>query len=200
MYSRASFCFIIRRSLCQSRFPKMSCGKLDSPEFHQLCSPDLLRLENIFSSQGYTLRVVGGAVRDLLLGKKPKDIDLATDCIPQEMVKLLDSAGVRHIPTGLQHGTITAHMSDGDYEITTLRVDKNTDGRHAEVEFTKDWKVDANRRDLTINAMSLSLDGTLFDYFNGQQHIANRRVEFVGSAKLRIEEDYLRILRYFRCV
>ena len=152
------------RRLCQSRLlPKMSCGKLDSPEFHQLRSADLLRLEKIFSSQGYTLRLVGGVVRDLLLGKRPKDIDLATDCIPQEMIKLLDNAGVRYIPTGIQHGTITAHMNDGDYEITTLRVDKETDGRHAVVEFTKNWKLDANRRDLTINAMSLSLDGTLFD-------------------------------------
>lgn len=136
-------------------------------------------------------------VRDLLLGQKPKDIDLATECLPEEVLRLLEEEKIRNIPTGLQHGTVTAHM-DTDYEITTLRIDRVTDGRHAVVEFTNDWKLDAERRDLTINAMSLSLDGTLYDYFEGQRHLAERRVQFVGDSRKRIKEDYLRILRYFR--
>lgn len=177
----------------------MASGKLDTPHFRKLRTSELLRLEHMFSSNGYTLRLVGGAVRDLLLGRDPKDIDLATDCGPEDMVKLMEAEGVRYIPTGLQHGTITVNTSEGTYEITTLRVDRQTDGRHATVDFTSDWRIDANRRDLTINAMSLGLDGSLYDYFNGQQHLAERRVEFVGDAKLRIREDYLRILRYFRC-
>ena len=144
---------------------------------------------------------MGGVVRDLLLGRKPKDIDIATECVPEETLRLLEREGIRNIPTGLQHGTVTAHMEDGkDYEITTLRIDRITDGRHAVVEFTNDWKLDAERRDLTINAMSLTLDGTLYDYFEGQHHLAERRVVFVGDARSRIKEDYLRILRYFRSV
>lgn len=178
----------------------MASGKLDSPHFQRLRTLDLLRLEHMFSSNGYTLRLVGGAVRDLLLGRNAKDIDLATDCTPGDMVKLFNAEGVRHIPTGVQHGTITVNTGERTYEITTLRVDRQTDGRRAVVDFTTDWQVDANRRDLTINAMSLALDGSLYDYFNGQQHLAEGRVEFVGDAKTRIREDYLRILRYFRCV
>lgn len=197
LVSRGVFCHCGRSVLLLSN---MACGKLNTSEFHCIRSAELLRLEQLFSSNGYTLRVVGGAVRDLLLNRPPKDIDLATDCTPDEMVKLFEAAGMRYIPTGLQHGTITVHTCEGDYEITTLRVDRVTDGRHAVVDFTKDWEVDASRRDLTINAMSLSLDGSLFDYYNGQTHIAEQKIEFVDDAKKRIEEDYLRILRYFRYV
>ena len=164
-------------------------------EFHVV---DLLRLNQLFTSEGYTLRLVGGVVRDLLLGQDAKDIDLATECNPDEMLRLLEREGIRHIPTGLQHGTITAHMNGIDYEITTLRIDRLTDGRHAVVEYTQDWRLDAERRDLTINAMSLELDGTLHDYYDGQHHLAERKIRFVGNAQTRIKEDYLRILRYFR--
>ncbi len=160
-------------------------------------SIDLLRLEKLFTSEGHSLRIVGGAVRDLLLGHSPKDIDMTTECLPDDMLRLLEKEGIRNIPTGLQHGTITAHM-DKDYEITTLRIDKVTDGRHAVVEYTNDWKLDSERRDLTINSMSVCLDGTLYDYFEGQRHLAERRVLFVGDSRKRIKEDYLRILRYFR--
>ena len=160
---------------------------------------DLLRLKNIFTSEGYSFRLVGGVVRDLLLGQKPKDIDIATDCLPDDMLRLLQKEGIRNIPTGLQHGTITAHMDD-DYEITTLRIDRGTDGRHAVVEFTNDWRLDAERRDLTINSMSVCLDGILYDYFEGQRHLTERKVLFVGDSRKRIREDYLRILRYFRLV
>ena len=158
---------------------------------------DLLRLEELFRSEGHSLRLVGGAVRDLLLGQHAKDIDLATECVPEKMLEILEREQIRNIPTGLKHGTITAHM-DRDYEITTLRIDRVTDGRHAIVEYTNDWKIDSERRDLTINSMSLGIDGTLYDYFEGQRHLAERKVRFVGDARTRIREDYLRILRYFR--
>ena len=161
---------------------------------------DLQCLQRLLTAEGYSLRLVGGVVRDLLLGAEPKDVDLATDCVPHDVIGILQRAGIRHIPTGLQHGTVTAHMASADYEITTLRLDRDTDGRHAVVEFTTDWKADAQRRDLTINAMSLSLDGDLYDYFDGQKHLAEQKVLFVGNAQERIIEDYLRILRYFRFV
>ena len=204
------------RAVNRNRFPSMASGKLNTPHFKRLitpgwslsisvfcsdftCSPtDLQRLQQLMKAEGYSLRLVGGAVRDLLLGAEPKDIDLATDCTPQEVMGILQRADIKPIPTGLQHGTVTAHMPSADYEITTLRLDRDTDGRHAVVEFTTDWKADAQRRDLTINAMSLSLDGDLYDYFDGQTHLAEQRVLFVGSARERIMEDYLRILRYFR--
>ena len=99
---------------------------------------------------------------------------------------------------GLKHGTITAHINSTDFEITTLRIDRETDGRHAVVDFTTDWVVDAERRDLIINAMSLGFDGTLYDYFDGEHHLKEKKVLFVGDPMKRIKEDYLRILRYFR--
>ena len=178
--------------------PTMASGKLDTHHFRSIITPDLVHLESIFRSRGYGFRLVGGVVRDLLLGRQPKDIDIATECTPDEMIKLFEANDLRYIPTGLDHGTITVHMNSVDYEITTLRVDKVTDGRHAIVDFTTDWRLDALRRDLTINAMSVTLDGALFDYFEGQKHLAEKKVVFVGDAKSRIEEDYLRILRYFR--
>eukprot|EP00731_Ephydatia_muelleri_P035812 Em0162g18a len=176
----------------------MASGKLDTPHFQKLKTDDLLRLETLFRDRGYEFRLVGGVVRDLLLGKVPKDVDIATDCTPDVMTKMFEERGIRYIETGLKHGTVTVHFDTGDYEITTLRVDKATDGRHAEVEFIRDWKTDALRRDLTINSMSLTLDGVLHDYFDGQRHLAEKKILFVGDARTRIREDYLRILRYFR--
>lgn len=180
--------------------PTMTSGRLESKDFQNLLTPSLLHLEGIFKRRGYSLRLVGGVVRDLLLGVKPKDVDLATECTPVEMVDMFEDANIRHIPTGMQHGTITVHIKEAqtDYEITTLRVDRETDGRHAVVDFTTDWRLDAERRDLTINAMSLDLRGNLYDYFDGQKHLAERRIVFVGDPVTRIREDYLRILRYFR--
>ena len=141
---------------------------------------------------------MGGAVRDLILGKEPKDIDLASDATPEESMEILKGAGIKVIETGLQHGTITAVVDGEDYEITTLRIDTEHTGRHATVEYTRDWKTDAERRDLTFNAMSLDLDGTLYDYFNGLKDLKAGKAHFVGDADSRIKEDYLRILRYFR--
>jgi poly(A) polymerase len=143
-------------------------------------------------------RVAGGAVRDSLAGRPISDIDLATPRPPQEVTEVLTQAGVRVVPTGFAHGTVTAVVQGRGFEITTLRHDVETDGRHAVVAFTDDWQADALRRDFTINAMSMARDGTVYDYFGGVADLAAGRVRFVGDAAARIHEDYLRILRYFR--
>jgi tRNA nucleotidyltransferase (CCA-adding enzyme) len=156
------------------------------------------KLDKVFKSNNYELRIVGGAVRDIALGKIPKDIDLATDATPDEMIAILDKANIKHIPTGIDHGTITAILGKEPFEITTLRADTETDGRHAEVEFVTNWEEDAKRRDLTYNAMSMDMEGNVFDYFNGMDDLQDKVSKFVGDAGQRIQEDYLRILRYFR--
>jgi tRNA nucleotidyltransferase (CCA-adding enzyme) len=171
---------------------------LPRDRFEHLLTPAVLALDRAVRSAGYEVRIVGGAVRDLVMGKNPKDIDMASDAEPQTMMQILDRAGIRHEPTGLQHGTITAILDSEPIEITTLRIDAETDGRHAEVVFTNDWRRDAERRDLTFNAMSMELDGTLHDYFDGIQDLKNGVARFVGDADARMQEDYLRILRYFR--
>jgi poly(A) polymerase len=144
------------------------------------------------------VRFVGGCVRDALLGRAIKDIDLATPDPPETVVSLLKEAGLKAVPTGIDHGTVTAVIEGEPFEVTTLRRDVETDGRHAKVEFTDDWRADAARRDLTFNAMSLSPDGTLHDYFGGYEDLIAGRVRFVGDAVRRIEEDVLRLLRFFR--
>jgi poly(A) polymerase len=143
-------------------------------------------------------RLVGGAVRDALAGLPVSDMDLATPEAPETSMKLLGRAGLRVVPTGLAHGTVTAVVNHRPFEITTLRRDVTTDGRHAEIAWTDDWRVDAARRDFTINAMSLGQDGTLHDYFGGVDDLLAGRVRFVGDAATRIAEDYLRVLRFFR--
>lgn len=173
-------------------------AKIFSSEFKSILTPEVNTLSSAFIDHGYELRIVGGAVRDLLKGIKPKDIDFSTNATPEEMIHVFNDKKIRYIETGLQHGTLTAHINKQDFEVTTLRVDVETDGRHAKVKFTNDWKVDAERRDLTFNAMSLALDGTLYDYFNGKQDLEQNYVRFVGDPRQRIVEDYLRILRYFR--
>ena len=159
---------------------------------------ELKKLDSIFKKSKHEIRIVGGAVRDLALGKSPKDIDLATDATPQEMQAMFDSAGVRHIPTGIEHGTITAVINNEPYEITTLRADVETDGRRAEVEFVRSWEEDAKRRDLTYNAMSMDFEGNLYDYHGGMDDLQDKVTKFVGDPAERIQEDYLRTLRYFR--
>jgi poly(A) polymerase/tRNA nucleotidyltransferase (CCA-adding enzyme) len=143
-------------------------------------------------------RVVGGAVRDALLGNDVADLDLATPRQPGAVIRALQSARIRVIPTGLDHGTVTALVGGRGIEITTLRRDIETDGRHAVVAFTDDWRADAARRDFTINALSMSPDGSVFDYFDGLRDLHERRIRFVGDPRRRIVEDYLRILRFFR--
>lgn len=173
--------------------------KLKTSEFESLFNDGLNGLAEVFAKHQHELRIAGGAVRDLLSGKRPEDVDFATTATPEEMKCMFQSAGIRMINNkGEKHGTITARLHNENFEVTTLRVDVQTDGRHAEVEFTTDWQKDAERRDLTINSMFLGLDGTLYDYFKGYEDLQNRKVRFVGSAEQRIQEDYLRILRYFR--
>lgn len=138
--------------------------------------------------------------RDLLVDKIPTDIDFATTATPTEMKEMFLAENIRMINmNGEKHGTITPRIHDKEnFEVTTLRIDTATNGRHAVVEFTKDWILDANRRDLTINSMYLGLDGSVYDYFFGYEDLKKRRIAFVGNPDDRIKEDYLRILRYFR--
>ena len=137
-------------------------------------------------------------MRDVLAGRPVADIDLATPDRPEDVVTALTGAGLKSVPTGLAHGTVTAISHHRGFEVTTLRRDLATDGRHAEVAWTDDWQVDAARRDFTMNAMSMARDGAVFDYFEGRADLRTGRVRFVGAAAARIREDYLRILRFFR--
>lgn len=155
-------------------------------------------LRAIFANAGFNIWLVGGACRDFLRGDDPKDMDFATDATPDEQVALYEKVGVRFIPTGLQHGTVTVLMNDEPFEITSLRIDAETDGRHATVEFTRDIVQDLARRDLTVNAMAQDFDGVVIDPFNGIDDLFAGRVRFVGDAEERMREDYLRILRFFR--
>jgi poly(A) polymerase/tRNA nucleotidyltransferase (CCA-adding enzyme) len=143
-------------------------------------------------------RLVGGCVRDALIDRPVHDIDLATPLAPDAVTQALQHAGIRVIPTGLSHGTVTALIDGVGHEITTLRRDVETDGRHAVVAFTDDWREDAARRDFTINALSLTPAGQVHDYFDGLTDLAAGRVRFVGEPAQRIAEDRLRVLRFFR--
>ena len=144
-------------------------------------------------------RIVGGAVRDTLLGIDVADIDLATRLLPDEVLDRLRATNIRAVPTGIAHGTITAVLPSGPVEVTTLRRDVATDGRHALVAFSDDWREDAARRDFTMNALYADpVSGTVFDYFGGLDDLAAGRVRFIGDALQRIAEDHLRILRFFR--
>lgn len=161
--------------------------------------PGLDALAQALGAPDGAARYVGGAVRDTLLGLPVADIDLATSHPPDEVVRRLIASGIKAIPTGIAHGTITAVSSGTVVEVTTLRHDLATDGRHAEVAFTDDWQADAARRDFTINALYADpVSGTLFDWFGGLDDLAARRVRFIGDPYRRIAEDHLRILRFFR--
>jgi poly(A) polymerase len=165
---------------------------IDPPAF--LSEPGLISLLDALPEA----RIVGGAVRDALSGRPAVDIDLASPLPPEMVTERLMAAGIKVVPTGLAHGTVTAVLAERPVEITTLRRDVETDGRHALVAFTDDWREDAARRDFTINALSLSRDGTVFDYFCGLDDLRQGRVRFVGDAAARVAEDYLRVLRFFR--
>ncbi len=147
---------------------------------------------------GAEARFVGGCVRDALIGRAVGDIDIATDAVPQRVMDALRDARIKAVPTGIDHGTVTAVVNATPFEITTLRQDVETFGRHATVAFTDDWIEDAARRDFTVNALSLARDGTLYDPFGGEADLRAGRIRFVGDAAARIEEDVLRLLRFFR--
>ncbi len=144
------------------------------------------------------IRFVGGCVRDSLMGIEVGDIDAATNLLPEEVILLLNKNNIRHIPTGIEHGTITAIIDNIPIEITSLRKDIECFGRQAIVEFTDDWAVDAQRRDFTINALYVDKTGKIFDYVGGLADIEKKQIRFIGNANLRIKEDYLRIFRFFR--
>lgn len=163
-----------------------------------ILNPHLWSLRDAFRAEGFDLRLVGGCVRDLMKGLTPKDVDLHTDATPEECVSIYQATGVRFEPTGMQHGTISVIFDHVAYEITSLRTDTETDGRHAVVQYTRDWLVDLERRDFTFNAMSMSFEGEVLDPFGGQADLQEGVVKFVGNAAARIQEDYLRILRWFR--
>jgi poly(A) polymerase len=165
-----------------------------------LCAPASRTVLAALEANGCPARFVGGCVRDGLLGlpDTEREIDLATPELPEQVIRLLEAAGLPAIETGRAHGTVTTLADGRRFEITTLRRDVACDGRHAEVAFTDDFRIDAARRDFTINAMSCDGAGRLYDYFEGRADLAAGRVRFVGEAAARIAEDYLRILRFFR--
>jgi poly(A) polymerase len=163
-----------------------------------MTAPETRAVIEALSAEGAHPRFVGGCVRDALLGRPVTDIDIATPDPPERVIELLERAGLKAIPTGIKHGTITGIAGERHFEITTLRRDVKTYGRHADVAFTDDWEEDASRRDLTINALSCAPDGALYDPFGGRGDLEAGRIRFVGDAEKRIEEDHLRLLRYFR--
>ncbi|KAG9353233.1 hypothetical protein JZ751_017809 [Albula glossodonta] len=170
--------------------------QLKTKEFESLFTDGLNSIAELFAKNQFELRIAGGAVRDLLSGKRPDDVDFATTATPDEMKCMFQAAGVRMINNkGEKHGTITARIHNENFEVTTLRVDVETDGRHAEVEFTTDWKKDAERRDLTINSMFFGLDGTLYDYFSGYEDLRNKKVRFVGKRASEHEPETLQAIR-----
>ena len=161
-------------------------------------TPNVLKLFRVVEAHGGVLRFVGGAVRDAIAGIKGFDLDLATDLSPDELVEACEENGLRTIPIGIKFGTVGVLIDNQVLEVTSLRKDVKTDGRHAEVVFTSDWNEDASRRDLTINAVYADEKGNVFDYYNGVDDLEKGIVRFIGSANQRIKEDYLRILRFFR--
>ena len=163
-----------------------------------MIAPETVAVVRALQADGAGVRFVGGCVRDTILGRAITDIDIATPDAPETAMLLLARDYIRAVPTGIAHGTITAVVDHKHFEITTLRVDVESHGRHATVTFTDDWKADAARRDLTFNAMSLTPGGALYDPFDGLADLDAGRVRFVGEAKKRILEDHLRLLRFFR--
>ncbi len=179
--------------------------QLDKKHSQWLTRPETQELLQTLNADGAITRCVGGCVRDTLLQVAGRDteVDMATNLAPEKVMERLKAAGLKVVGTGLRHGTVSAivHTEDATliYEITSLRVDVTTDGRHAEVAFTQDWQADAARRDFTMNALYADADGTLYDPTRqGLDDIKANHVRFIGEARARIEEDYLRVLRYFR--
>jgi tRNA nucleotidyltransferase/poly(A) polymerase len=160
--------------------------------------PETKRVFAALTASGVETRAVGGAVRDALLGLPVSEIDLATTALPEQVMALARKAGLKAVPTGIDHGTVTIVVDGVPFEVTTLRRDVETFGRHATVAFTEDWVEDARRRDFTLNALYAGSDGTVFDPLGGYADLAAGRVRFIGDAEARIKEDYLRILRFFR--
>ena len=173
-----------------------AAGRINLPE--RMRDPAAARLFAALDAAGIAARFVGGCVRDAVLGRPLGDIDLAVTKPPETVMLALKAAKIKVIPTGLKHGTVTAIADNHAFELTTLRRDVETDGRHAVVAFTDDWLEDASRRDFTFNALYADRDGTLYDPFDGRADLAQHRVRFIGDPDRRIAEDRLRVLRFFR--
>lgn len=163
-----------------------------------LIAPGCQAVFNAIESGGFVARAVGGSVRNTLMGLAVADVDIATPALPEDVMRLVGAAGLGVHPTGLSHGTITVVSDHVAYEVTTLRLDVETHGRHATIAFTEDWAEDAARRDFTMNALYCDKDGQLFDPLGGLEDLRSRTVRFIGNPTDRIREDYLRILRFFR--
>ena len=189
------------KSLLNKLFKLKSNKFLYGHRFTELTShKHIKKLFEIFSAYNdkSEIRFVGGCIRKILMNEKIDDIDLATNINPSEVKKILKDQNIKFIETGLSHGTITVVLGEKNYEITSLRKDVSTDGRHANVKFTNDWKEDASRRDFSINSIYSDIDGNLFDPYNGKFDLKNGKINFIGNPNERIKEDYLRILRYIR--
>ncbi len=163
-----------------------------------ITAPETVAVVEALAADGAEVRFVGGCVRNAVLQRPVEDIDIATPEPPERVIALLEKAGIKAVPTGIKHGTVTAFIGDAHVEITTLRIDVETDGRRAKVAFTDDWTTDAARRDFTINALSCTPGGDIYDPMGGLDDLGRGRVRFVGDAEKRIEEDVLRLLRFFR--
>src|SRR6202045_263187 len=156
------------------------------------------RVLGLLNGDDAEARVVGGAVRNALLGLAVSEIDIATTALPAEVIRRAKAAGIKSVPTGIEHGTVTLVVDSQPFEVTTLRQDTETFGRKAKVEFGRDWVRDAERRDFTINGLSVDAGGVIHDHVGGYDDLVARRVRFIGDPNRRIAEDYLRILRFFR--
>jgi poly(A) polymerase len=168
------------------------------PDLNFLHEPRLSRLLGVLDGRGEETRVIGGAVRNAMLGFAAGDVDLATTALPEVVIARVEADGMRAVPTGLAHGTITVVVDGHPFEVTTLREDVETDGRRARVVFGRDFADDARRRDFTVNALSANAQGEVFDYVAGLDDLRRGRIRFIGAARARIREDYLRVLRFFR--
>ena len=161
--------------------------------------PNIQKIFNIFNKeQDGSIFLVGGCVRDALMGIEVTDFDFAISHEPLKVIEILKLNEIKYLDMGIKFGTVTAILNGSKYEITTFRKDIVTDGRHAEVEFTKELEVDASRRDFTVNSLYADKDGKIYDFFNGQEDLKNNQLKFIGDPKQRIKEDYLRIMRFFR--
>ena len=171
-------------------------GKLTQQPW--MTAPETLAVIKALTAGGAEVRFVGGCVRDAMAKQPVNDVDIGTPDPPETVIGLLEKAAIKAIPTGIDHGTVTAIVGENKFEITTLRLDVETDGRHAKVAFTDDWVADSERRDFTINALSATPGGDVYDPHDGISDLAHGRIRFVGLAQERIEEDALRLLRFFR--
>ena len=163
-----------------------------------LSKKEVKALTVVLEKESLELRFVGGCVRNLLMQRATKDIDLAIKAHPNEVTAILKKNKIQYDDFAKKYGSVIAHLNKQKFEITSLREDFNQQGRHTNIRYTKDWKIDSQRRDFTMNSIYLSSDGNLHDYHNGQVHIEEQKLQFIGDVEKKVQEDYLRIFRYYR--